>query len=1659
MFQPKPAKGYSYLLIFIILPFLCIGSAYAQLIADFTTDKTGGCPGGLEVAFTNTTKGASAAATYKWDFGNKRTSVNKDGKTIYTDIGTYTAILTVTDGGATSSKNITITVYKPPSIDFTAQPVKGCTPLDVTFTANAIAYDGASVSSYSWDFGDGTTQQSTTAAISHKYTGERTPPVLVTVKDSHGCVSISSVKSDIQVLSAVKASFTADKNVLCTTADKVSFLSNSTGPGTLSYTWDFGDNSSSTGAAPSHNYSAKGDYKVKLTVNSSEGCSAVYELPKAINVANFNVDFTVPAVACTNSNAQFNATATPAPDLLSWTFGNGGTGYGSIGNYTYTATGTYDVILTARYNTCNITATKQVKVNKSPALKGFIIENNGVCGAPATVLFRDTSSAAVKWLWSISGATTQTSSYRFTSNGGYGIWLTVTDATGCSTTTSKSIELRETYATIGYSRSSSLYGLRGCDALTVKFNATSSTKIASYSWDFGDGGSSKEEEPEYKFTKPGFYTVTLSFVTEDGCKGKGSALVSLYQKPTATFSMENTNPVCGNTPVKFNAVSPVTVDSWIWNFEGETSAAYYRGANATYQYLKEGTYTVRLITENGGGVCRDTIVKTNYVKVIPPFPKVNLPQNTCAGMRNTVTFTESSRQANEWIWDFGDGNKTSYTSFKSSVTHNYDKSGKYNVVLTTVNGQCAVKDSIPAYVLLKQTPVLTVGRPEICGHDVVAITVTNTDVNPYYQSYQYGGSNFLVSGIQYDKTGTPFTGSNSYTNYTWTYSYKGTLSGLLPGKDSIRAITTTGSPFGCQDTTDFVKLHIKGPIAAYKYTANNVCFNTPNKFLEQSALPDQVPIVLWTWSYGDGKTESYTKGPEASHVYASPGNYYPSLKVTDKDGCYNTIYSNAVNAPIAVITGPKADFNWSPDPVKPGNTVYYNNLTTYNANTQYTWSFSYDGTTSTLFNPSKKYDKILVDEVKLVAKNTSSGCIDSIIKKVAVKNIHAAFSYTVTYSKSNNCPPMVAIFSNRSTDYTRIKWDFGDKGATADNLNTVAHTYDKPGKYTVRLYAYDNNDGIDSADQIIEVNGPFSDFVVDVAQICGVPATIHFTANPLNVTDFTWDFGNGELSGSKNFDTTYTYTIPGKYYPAVIVKDALGCSFSFGLNEPFVIDTLKIGFSKKPVVICDSADVHFTPAVVNIAADEFQLPLIYHWDFGTGNPDDTANVADPVFRYKGAGGEQFNAHLTVQSSAGCVEEANEVITIVRATKGSIAAVPEICQFDTAFFKGSADGPVRSWKWEFADNGATVSGKTEVSHPYNTGDDYKVLLLVENEGCTDTAEHLLKVHFLPDVALASKNVLLCLGDSVRLEAHNGVQYQWTPATAITDAAIAAPAVFPVTDTRYKVVVIDPYGCVNKDSVQVKLSYPFTVSTVQDMTVCKGDAVQISATGAITYKWIEGNNLGNVRVASQVVAAAATSRYRVVGYGNDDCFTDTAGFIMIVKPVPAIKTIADTTLVAGFSLPLTTKASADVIRYAWSPGFYLDCSNCRSPVSTPKIHMNYVVTATNQYNCIAKDTVAVTLRCAESTVFIPNTFTPNKDKRNDLFYPRGKGIRQVKWFRIYNRLGELIFERTNFMINDAAQGWDGSFMGKTLTSGVFTYLTDMICDAGDVFSMKGTIMLIK
>jgi len=245
---------------------------------------------------------------------------------------------------------------------------------------------------------------------------------------------------------------------------------------------------------------------------------------------------------------------------------------------------------------------------------------------------------------------------------------------------------------------------------------------------------------------------------------------------------------------------------------------------------------------------------------------------------------------------------------------------------------------------------------------------------------------------------------------------------------------------------------------------------------------------------------------------------------------------------------------------------------------------------------------------------------------------------------------------------------------------------------------------------------------------------------------------------------------------------------------------------------------------------------------------------------------------------------------------------------------------------------------------------------------------------------------------------------------------------------------------------------------DTSVCFGKAVPLVVSGANAYKWINNTlGLSSAQSASPFASPVITTVYTVTGMDQYNCFTDTAHITVKVLPLPAVNAGQDIEVTGATPVQLSAISDNDIIQWNWSPAVYLNCTNCASPITTPMAETAYTVTVKNKNGCTASDTMVVKLLCDQDKVRIPNAFTPNKDNSNDVFMI--KGISLVKHLVIFDRWGERVFERNNFIAGDRSNCWDGNHKGNPASAGSYVYFVEMQCSTGGVFAMKGSLLLIR
>lgn len=1588
---------WSVVFIFFLSPLF----SQSQVSAKFTADVISGCAP-LQVNFTDQSTGN--ITNWSWDLGVS-TSSAKNPTAIYLAGGTYTVKLTVSNtAGATSTSTTIITVYALPAVDFSSSDTIGCTPLVTQFTDLSNSGSGT-LTQWEWNFGDGAT--STQQYPTHSYTTAGTYGIVLKVTNSHGCVKTGSKAQYIKAGSSVKAGFSSAVPSYCNFPVSIPFTNTTAATGNTFYAWQFGDGQISSQLNPTHTYSSPSNYNVTLIASNNEGCADTVSKP--INLTARQSSFTGPNVLCAGVAGNFITTSSPAPVSVVWNMGDGTTYTTTTVNHTYATGGSYVVKMINDFGGCKDSISKTITVNSFTQVN-FSAPVTSNCKAPLTVNFQDQSAGANSWAWDFGDGTKSSNpnpTHTYTDTAKFTVTLVAGNSNGCFGTSQKTSFINIIPPSITVTNAP----VYGCPPYTYspKYNVGGVDNIASYSWDFGDGFISTSANPSHTYTSIGSYTIVVKFTSVNGCSDslRLAYAVSLGEPTTVDFSTSPT-PVC-NGKVTFTPMVGLTPDSYAWNFgDGTVSTS----KNPTHSYTDTVPYSVSLVVNKGG--CNSSATKTNVVKVAGPIAKFSFTKD-CIN-RGRVSFTNASLNGTSVKWDFGDGN----TSAANNPVYTYNADSNYKVMLVIGNGACTdtVIQTVPVW--LGKTAFTSTANT-LCkgGRNILFLNHPNPS--------QVVSYNWNFTGNPND----PFINTPS-SPVGWVYNKTG----------NYGFIGYTIDAFGCRDSVGIPQvIRVNGPAANFGVINNNGCVASVSNFSDSSASDGVNAIKQWSWDFGDNTSQNFTNAP-FTHKYNAAGSYTVKLKVTDASGCSDSLTRSS----LITINQGKAGFTSVDSFACPGSNVRFTDQSSGNI-MSYKWSFG-DGSTSTIASPIHIYATTGVYPVQLIIA-ASSGCSDTLIKNnfVTVKKPIAKFSVSDSVS---NCPPTQINFFDSSVYVQTWKWSFGDGNTAAGQKAT--NIFITPGNYKAQLIAASPGGCMDSAFKNIVVYGPTGKLTYSPLSGCS-PLQVSFKAtNVFGASNYIWDYGDGIASTTTDSSSIHSYLTLGDYLPKVLLKDAKGCVVPYSGVDTIFVEKIRPAFGSNVRTLCDSGSVTFTDSTVANGS------LNRIWYFGDGR---TSTLKNPVHKYIAPG--LYNVKLVIQSSFGCSDSISygAYIKVVKSPSIAIVAPDSICEGPVNFSVQLAPdtSKIVSWAWTF-ENGNRSSLQTPVTQNFTTGPYKNTLIATNTSGCITTVQRRLTVLSLPVLQLTN-DTTICEGSSIQLKASGANTYTWTataPAT-LSCSTCDNPVVSSITNTMFKVKGISTSGCFSLDSVKLKVLPKYILSVSPDVNVCTNASVQLTASGAPNYMWSPSSGLSAVNIANPKASPVTTTTYTVIGYDSLGCFTDTAFVTTRVFTYPKVDLGPDITVSIGNTLTLNSVVTNDVVSYRWTPTTDLSCATCPSPSLTSRQDILYRLLVTNNGGCVAEDSIRIIVTCNNSSVFVPNTFSPNGDGMNDIFYPRGKGIFSIRDLKIFNRWGEPVFEKRDFPPNDPSSGWTGMYKGKMAEVGVYTYYVEIVCNSSQVLKYFGNINLIQ
>lgn len=1405
----------------------------------------------------------------------------------------------------------------------------------------------------------------------------------------------------------------------------VSFRDLSTGNPAF-WNWDFGNGNTSTLQNPTATYFTPGTYTVTLSVNNPSGANTLVRTSYVTVYEPPTVGFTADNLnGCFPLRVQFSDLSTPGIGNTNtswqWDFGNGNTSTLQNPVITYTNAGNFSVTLKVTNDKgCIKTISRPNYITVTPGVKSdFTPTQPTVCNAPAIISFTNNSTGppTLSYLWdfgdgNFSAAANPTHTYL--TNGSYIVTLVTFSTAGCQDTA------RSNPIVIGGYTNSFTAPATACINETVNFTNTSTPVPGSANWTFGDGGTATGINATHSYGATGTYTVWLynNFAT---CQDSVSKQITINPKPVADFSAPVTASCQPPATINFQDLSTGGATGWQWDFgDGGTSILQ----NPSHTYTSYGSFTVTLIATNSFG-CTDTIIKNNYIRVqrasisIPLFPVRGCIPYTIS----PVPVITSVDAILTYQWDFGDGG----TSNVANPTYTYITQGTYNVrlIITTSTG-CTDTLLINNAVKVGSKPVANFSAVPIpvCGRQTVYFTDLSIPADEWLWDFGDGSTSMIQNP---------------------THSYNDT------GYFSIQLIATNN---GCPDTLIRPNYtHVLPPIARFNFAAN--CTDRLQFiFTDQSVAPQ-----TWNWDFGDGFT-SIIQNPV--HNFPALGTYPVRLIVTNgacADTLIRTIQTINENPDFSadrLVACKNATINFTANAITPANIA------------SYYWDYG-DGFTQNTGSPSSTHTYTNSGNYSVLLVTTDiNGCKDSVTKAnyIRVNGPLALFNA----SNVAGCTNTTTSFTDLSTPdgintITNWFWNFGDGFTQSYSAPPFQHTYTTTGTFSVQLIVTDAAGCRDSItlSNLVVITDPVPSFVTADTLTCP-GATVSFTNNstPANVSS-QWDFGDGGTSNV--FSPSYVYAATGLYTVKLRIQDANGCADSLIRNLYIRVDT---PFADFTIVDSISSCLPFE-ITFNNNSTYYSSVL---WDFGPGQGNST--LTNPVHFYSIPG--IYPVKLIVRSPGGCLDSITKTVRVYDTAGSRVSYLPlNGCSPLPVTLNAFTSGPMTSYFWDFGDGYTTSTTTPTTSHVYSSFGFYLPKVIMQDpSGC------LIPVQGVDTILITGAkakfgvdNKLFCDFGTANFTDSSTfndpiTSFDWNFGDG-GSSTLQNPSHLYSAPGNYTVslALTTQLGC--RDT----LTKPNLVTVIQrplidisgDSVICifspllqNGIFIQPD-TSIVTWSWSfpNGNSSSLQNPPAQQYTVAGTFLVSTIATNSSGC-KDTTTQTIYVNPLPVVTMPGQMTIQNGFPATIPATYSPNTVSWLWSPATGLDCTTCPNPETSTKFNTFYQVYFTDTNGCSNIGSIQVIVICKNVNLYMPNTFSPNGDGSNEVFYPRGKGLERVKLMRIFNRWGEIVFEKSNFPVNDATAGWDGKFKGKKPMADVYVYQVEVFCDNGDVIKLNGNIALI-
>ena len=546
-----------------------------------------------------------------------------------------------------------------------------------------------------------------------------------------------------------------------------------------------------------------------------------------------------------------------------------------------------------------------------------------------------------------------------------------------------------------------------------------------------------------------------------------------------------------------------------------------------------------------------------------------------------------------------------------------------------------------------------------------------------------------------------------------------------------------------------------------------------------------------------------------------------------------------------------------------------------------------------------------------------------------------------------------------------------------------------------------------------------------LTKVC-IPGTVTFNNNSNGGNQYFWDFGDGNTS--TQFQPTHTYIDTGLFTVMLVVSDSLSCI----LQDTAYVDIKGEG---PPVATADTVPI-------SCPGDSVQLQAFggikYLWFPNGSTSNDT--ISNPTalpptsMTYTVVVGDSCGS----DTSNYFAYDTTSVSVILAQDNSSISPNDTIC-------KGESIQLVASGGIQYTWSPPLYLNKFNVADPVSTPQQTitYVVEIIDQYNCTWGQQVVVTVEdSLNPMIISTKDTVICLGDTIEIFSSGGKDYSWFPGSLTLDSLNDTTLIWPTSDQSFIVSIMSK--CFKTSDTVVVGVKDFQTEAMPDTFACLNVPVKLIASPGEIFAWEPNELLDSGLVPKARITEPTT--FVVTAYDDIGCMSEDSVFIDLRDP-PYVSAGNDQVI----SKPSTRLEASGNGTFLWDPAEFLNCPECReTEAEVPGGTTLFTVTLTDVFGCINSDDVLVTR--IDNDLFVPNSFTPNNDDKNDVFKPFGYNLQDYQ-ITIFNRWGEVVFRSS-----DLETGWDGTFKGKVAENGVYVWEINYIQN-GKEEKKRGTVSLVR